>query len=89
MKNIPSMNEPEALRAAYKEAYGDDSDDYVNDQLDWLELRLLNDAYHEKFGDYVGTMCLSRSVSELSAEIRKSLETGKPYKPNIPKGAII
>ena len=25
--------------------------------LNWLEFRLLNDAYAEKFGDFIGTMC--------------------------------
>ena len=89
MKNIPSMNEPEALRAAYKAAYGDTSDDYINDRLDWLELCLLNDEYKKTFGDCVGTMCFCGPISELNRKIRKSLETGTPYEPNIPKGAII
>lgn len=88
MKDIPSMQEPEALRAAYKAAYGESDDAYQHDHLDWLEFRLLSDAYYGKFGSHVGTMCVY-SISDLSAKIRESLAAGKPYKPNVPEGALI
>ena len=89
MKYIPTAKEPDKLKAVYKEAYGDSAYDYQHDDFDALELRLLNDAYYEIFGDYVGTMCLSLSLAELNLEIRKSLESNTPYNDGVPYGALI
>ncbi len=89
MKDIPSTKDAEKLRAMYKEAYGDSSYEYQNNMLDLLEFRLLNDAYNEKFGDYIGTMCNTRPVNELNEDIRRCLEKGVLYEDDIPEGAII
>lgn len=89
MKNIPTAKEPEKLKAAYKEAYGDSAYDYKNNNYDALELRLLNDAYYEQFGDYVGTMCISLSLAELNSAIRGCLENNTPYDDGVPEGALI
>lgn len=89
MKNIPTTNEAEALRAMYKEVYGDTSYEYQKDMLYWLEFRLLNDAYTEKFGDCVGIMCNTRTMKELNADVRYCLESGVPYDDGIPEGAMI
>lgn len=89
MNNIPRASEAESLRAMYKEAYGESSYEYQEDMLDWLEFRLLNDAYEEKFGDCIGTMCNTWPMEELNEEIRQCLETGIPYKSGVPEGALI
>ena len=89
MKNIPTAREAEALRAMYREAYGNTSYEYQKDMLDWLEFRLLNDAYEEKFGDYVGNMCNTRPMEELNTYIRQCLESGVPYDDCVPEGAVI
>ena len=89
MKNIPSTNDAETLRAMYKEAYGDTSYVYQNDMLDWLEFCLLNDAYEEKFGDCVGNMCNTCPMEGLNAEIRQCLESGIPYDYDIPDDVMI
>ena len=89
MKYIPTTQEPEALRSAYKEAYGDNSDDFRNGRLDWLEFELLNDAYEEKFGDCIGNMTISTSrLEEINAEIRQCIETNTPYDDGLPEGAL-
>ena len=89
MKNIPTAREVEALRATYRDVYGDTSYQYQMNMLDWLEFRLLNDAYEEKFGDYVGNMCFARTMEELNTDIRRCLESGIPYDYGVPEGAII
>ena len=89
MKNIPTTEEAEALRAMYVETYGDSSYEYQEDMLEWLEFRLLNDEYAEKFGDCIGTMCNTRPMMELNADIRKCLKDGIPYDEGVPEGALI
>ena len=90
MKYIPTAQEPEKLRAVYKEQYGDTSDDFKHDRLDWLELRLLNDEYQKVFGTYVGTMCVSsRFFKELNSKIRDCIKSGVPYDNGLPDDVII
>ena len=89
MKNIPTASEAEALRAMYRESYGDTSYEYQKDMLDWLEFRLLNDAYAERFGDRVGIMCNTRPMGELNADVRRCLENGIQYDDGIPEDAMI
>ena len=84
MVDIPTMKDADALRAAYKAAYGYDDID-----LESMEFCLLNDAHNEMFGDYVGNMCSTGSLEKLSAEIRACLENGVPYKRDIPADALI
>ena len=89
IKNIPTVNEAAVLREMYKEAYGDTSYQYQKNMLDWLEFRLLNDAYEEKFGDCVSTMCNTHPMKELNADIRQCLESSLPYDDGVPEGAMI
>ena len=87
MKEIPTLNEPEKLRQAYKERYGEAREEYQKDMLEWMEFELLNEEYKKRFGDCIGTMMVS-VCSEINQKIRKSLETGKPYEYEAPEGAI-
>ena len=89
MKEIPSVKDAEALRAEYREAYGDSSYEYQEDMLEHMEFRLLNDEHEREFGDCVGTMCMTRDLSEVNAELRECLRSGKPYEDGIPEGALI
>ena len=54
-----------------------------------MEYRLLSNAHNEMFGDYVGNMCSTGSLEQLSAKIRECLEKGTPYKRDIPADALI
>ena len=89
MKDIPLVSEAEALRAKYREAYGDSSYEYQEDMLEHMEFRLLNDEYAKKFDDCVGTMCMTRDLSEVNEELRECLRSGKPYEDGVPEGALI
>ncbi len=89
MKHIPTAKEPEKLKAAYCKVYGDTDWEFQNNDYASLEFRLLNDAYHKKFGDYVGNMCLSCSLEELNDKIRRCLKDGVPYDDGVPEGALI
>ena len=88
MRYIPTVQEPEALKAAYKAAYGDNSDDFKNERLDWLEFRLLDEAYQNAFGDCIGNMTIT-DLKTLNMDIRRCLETNTPYDDGLPEGAIV
>ena len=46
---IPTARERNELKEAYKEAYGEADWEYLKEDYDMMEFRLLNDAYKEKF----------------------------------------
>ena len=48
---IPTVNERDELKEAYKEAYGEADWEYLKEDYDMMEFRLLNDAYKEKFNN--------------------------------------
>ena len=87
MIEIPTANEPERLRQAYRERYGGDREQYRKDMFQWMEFDLLNEEYEKRFGDCIGTMQVSVNA-ELNEEIRECLRTGKPYDYGVPDDAL-
>lgn len=90
MRYVPTVDEPDALRAAFKEAYGD-CEAFRSDPLVFLEFGLLSDAHEEMFGERAFLLMTSYTpVEEVNAAIRRALETGVPYEPveDIPEGHL-
>lgn len=91
MRHIPTANEPEELKKVYKAEYGDTAYEYVHDHYEFLEYRLLNDAYQERFsGDGFPLFMFNHmSIRELNSVIRGCVDTDTPFKqPDYPKGVL-
>jgi len=81
MENIPTINEPEELKLAYKKmlnSWGVKNFEY--DTLEAMEFKLLNEAYDKKFGEKISLFAIKNEpVSKIHKKIRQCLETNKPY----------
>ena len=97
IKRIPTVNEPEELKAIFREFNGDPDfwgkpiEDFQGDELYWLEYILLGEDHTLRFGSTYGTMpSLPMPLDEFCVVLRRALETGVPYEgPELPEGAVL
>ena len=90
MKDIPTTQEPEALKQAYADDYGKNKV-YQSNNYVLMEFMLLREAYKEKFDDaFVIPVCSDMSEVEANQTMRECLKLGNPYDyGEYPEGAII
>ena len=90
MQNIPTAKDPKELKKMYAERYGETAYEYKNNDYDFLEFTLLNDAYKEKFDDIVGLMGLTYTIEEVNKKIRQCLANNMLFDyGELPEGALI
>lgn len=85
-QDIPTMDQPEALRQAYIDFFKSPPPSLAD-----AESALLQLAYEKKFGEGISIFMVEASLLHegLFDMMRKCLETGVPYKyPDAPKDAL-